>query len=468
MEKNQNVDIMLYDNTFKAKSVIDIYESLVWTDAYCGYGDFEIKIKSETAKQYGIDIDDYMINKSSRQVMIVEKMDESYDSDNSVIITYSGRSLESLLCRRVLRKEDVPKIVPQYNDETGIFDPAVKSTLVEALHYVLRRTIVQTDSSVTDQTERTQNFRGINNLGFEMPVDSTILEAAAPYIEVDGTTVYDYVCGMLLYHGYGFEIVFNPGLSPSGQPENNRQMMIRIYKGKIRTHNNKNGNTPVIFSPDDDTTFKMDATIDMTSYANTGLIIGPHRYIRSYVTVDEEGNEQWELIQTGQRYTGEVYNDIGGINRFETFIDCTNIESTDDSKIQVYPDSYVQSMMTTEATKQVKQLSSGSIQYNPSIDFDPYKVYGEDYYLGDIVTAIDSFNNISIVRISSFSHSLDSGGFKSYPNFETLFSYGGLRALEHLNQSDENIYREIEESTAQNRIIRVTESNNIDIQEISE
>ena len=109
--------LQLYDRNLVIKSVIDVYESFVWTDVYCGCGDFEVKIPCEIAKKYNIDIGDLLMCSLSKKMMIIETVNIEYDSDNSVMVTYKGRSLESILYRRVLRKEDVPNIVPQYSSQ---------------------------------------------------------------------------------------------------------------------------------------------------------------------------------------------------------------------------------------------------------------------------------------------------------------------------------------------------------------
>jgi hypothetical protein len=38
------VDIFVLDTEFRPVSIIDVYESLIWTDRYDEYGDFELYI----------------------------------------------------------------------------------------------------------------------------------------------------------------------------------------------------------------------------------------------------------------------------------------------------------------------------------------------------------------------------------------------------------------------------------------
>lgn len=449
--KNDYTDpLEVYTSTFVIKSVIDAYDSFVWTDAYCGCGDFELKIPCEIAKTYKMGIGDFLRCTLSKQIMIIEAMNVEYDDDNSLMVTYKGRSLESLLMRRILRKEDVPNIVPQYDNDQNKYVPATLRYIQETIIYVLNRTIVQNENI-------SMRSRGIEQLGYTLTDDEYIATLKAPYVNLDGMTVYEYIQAILSYNGLGFKIEYNPTGTIGGNV-NNRLMLFSIYNGVNRGYT-QNLNDRVIFSSEDDSTFKMDTEINMTSYGNAALLIGPNICAES-----RDDDDQPIVVTTNKRFTTDLYSGVSGINRYEIYVDASNIPATNEYTNMLYPDSYIIAQMRFRGIQALKQHLSGDISYTPSIDFDPYKEYGRDYYLGDVVTVLDYFGNINIVRIASFTRSLDSSGIQSYPNFESIAPIGGYRAIEQ-TENDEDVIRQLETDSNPDtsEALRVTEHNNIEL-----
>ena len=93
---------MVLDTDFKAIAVIDLYESFIWTDRYCKYGDFEIYMAMSVEYLEYLKQDYYLINRNSEHVMIIEKIRISSDIEDGGHITVTGRSLESILDRRII------------------------------------------------------------------------------------------------------------------------------------------------------------------------------------------------------------------------------------------------------------------------------------------------------------------------------------------------------------------------------
>lgn len=445
--------LQLYDRNLVIKSVIDIYESFVWTDVYCGCGDFEVKIPCEIAKRYNIDIGDLLMCSLSKKMMIIETVNIEYDSDNSVMVTYKGRSLESILYRRVLRKEDVPNIVPQYSSQNEKYNPAVTRGLQQSIVYVLGKTIVQ-------GAYLTHVSRGIDIFGYTASTDPEITSLTAPYTEIDGLTVYDYIKSVLDYYGLGFKVDFNLSGTAGGNV-GSRKMLFSIYKGKNRGYTQAL-NERVIFAPDDDSTFKMDTEIDISNYGNAAIILGPNVSVQD--GYDEEGNPI--VVNTNKRYTTQLYSGVSGLDRYEIYVDATDLNPTDENN-NIYPESYIIAQMRFKAIQEVKSRLSGNISCSPQVDFDPYKTYGVDYDLGDVVTVMDDFGNVNIVRISAFTHSVDSSGIQAYPTFESISPIGGYRVIEQ-KVNGEDAARELERESDVENVIRVTEHNNLELFDYTE
>lgn len=460
MDTRYTEPLQLYDRSLTIKRVIEVYDSYVWTDVYCGLGDFELKIPNAIAKGYNINQGDFIECPVSEVLMVVEAISQEYGTDNSVITTYKGRSIESILCRRVLRKEDVPKIVPQYDSHEHCYVKAELRKVWECIQYVLERTIVQNEQ---DGTHAGLSFpsRGVMQLGYTIPEGEEFVgEQAklAPYVNVDGITVYEYIQGVLNYHGFGFKIKYYPNGEIGGSTITDRVLRFEVYNGVNRGYT-QDLNERIIFSPDDDTTYKMDTSSDFTDFKNASMILGPN--IPKWVT-DNDGQD--EIVDTDKRYTTELYSGVSGLDRYELFVDASNIETTDKINGRICDTGYIVAQMRYKAIKELKKYLTGNITCNPSCNFDPYKIYKTDYDLGDVVTIIDTFETINIVRISSFSHSVDSSGYKRHPNFESIPPIGGYRALEQMSNNEDIIRsgKMIKNGSTIN-ILRVTEDNNLEL-----
>ena len=96
------MDIYVLDKNLDAISVVDTYESFIWTDRYFGYGDFELYTPMSNGILETIQQDFYLQMRNSDRVMIIEKLLINTDVETGNHITVTGRSLESILDRRVV------------------------------------------------------------------------------------------------------------------------------------------------------------------------------------------------------------------------------------------------------------------------------------------------------------------------------------------------------------------------------
>ena len=134
-----NRELYVLDKDFTTICLMDAYISLVWTDRYDEYGDFELTVpyvqnnryrtwgeisgslwSAESSKiwqkvyfgdlEYGADYfaalqpDNYIYMPQSEHMMIIEKVDYQWDATNGMTCVASGRSLESILDRRIIWK----------------------------------------------------------------------------------------------------------------------------------------------------------------------------------------------------------------------------------------------------------------------------------------------------------------------------------------------------------------------------
>lgn len=95
------MDIWVLDKTLEANDIVDTFNSLIWTDRYDEYGDFEIYTSVTDQALSLLQMDYYLQSRSSEHVMIIEEVLIDTDPENGNSVTITGRSLESLLSRRM-------------------------------------------------------------------------------------------------------------------------------------------------------------------------------------------------------------------------------------------------------------------------------------------------------------------------------------------------------------------------------
>ena len=96
------MEMYVLNKNFEKIALIDAYESLLWTDRYNKPGEFEIYTPvADFALQYPV-ADNYLQIKESEHTMVIEDttIESNVETGNHIKIT--GRSLESILDRRIV------------------------------------------------------------------------------------------------------------------------------------------------------------------------------------------------------------------------------------------------------------------------------------------------------------------------------------------------------------------------------
>ena len=86
------MELLVLNTAFESIAVVDTYESLIWTDRYNAYGDFEIFFAMDTSLLEYLKEDNYLWLKESEHCMIIEeiKIDSDTEDGNHLIVT-AGR-----------------------------------------------------------------------------------------------------------------------------------------------------------------------------------------------------------------------------------------------------------------------------------------------------------------------------------------------------------------------------------------
>lgn len=306
--------------------------------------------------------DYYLQSKESEHVMIVEKIQITSDTEDGNHVTVTGRSLESILDRRIVWGQ---KLL------SGNLQNGIKTLLNENV-------ISPSDSN-----------RKISNFIFKESTDSAItkLKLEAQYT---GDNLYDVIQKICEEQGIGFKITLN----------DEKQFVFELYAGSDRSYD-QTENPYVIFSP------KFENIIN-SNY------IESKASLKTVTLVGGEGEG------AGRRYT--TVGGGSGLNRRELFTDARDISSNVGSDDALTDAEYMAQLQQRGKEKLAENVSITSFEgeTETTIMFQ----YGKDFFNGDIVQIANEYGHETKARILEIVRSEDKDGYSVYPTFKTIEQEG--------------------------------------------
>lgn len=151
----------------------------------------------------------------------------------------------------------------------------------------------------------------------------------------------------------------------------------------------------VVFSSDYDNIVTSEYLYDTQAYASVAVVAGE----------GEGTSRKRQVVGSGT-----------GLNRFELYVDARDISSVTSSG--TLTDSQYADLLTARgeqalAEAQTVEAFSGTVEAQYSY------VYGEDYFLGDIVQIINDYGASSVVRITAVTQAWDESGYTVIPTFDS-------------------------------------------------
>lgn len=390
----RSMQLFVLDKSFEVVSLCDTFSSLIWTERYSGYGDFELYLPASMANInmfprgfYLWLIEPPVLDKNGRKietrndVMIIEKTELSTDIEDGDQLVISGRSLEALLLRRV-----IPKKV-KYEST----DPR------ETIKIILNENIVKPSESA----------RKIPN--FKIAIDSSQRPDTKDKrsYEFDGDYVYDAIKTICDDCDWGFSLDLK-----SDDHWKTSYLAFSIVYGTDRSYE-QTDNPFMVFSPKFDNLISSDTIEDDTEFFNS-----------AYVASSEEtkDNKTRRLIKYVANNTGRSGWDIR-----ETFY--TNSDAKlNDGNNNPRPDSDIYLELEKYGKDELKSQKSND-SFDAEIALLESVQYHRDYDIGDIIQFDNAYGVNKTARITEYVRNEDDNGYREYPTFEP-FSTEGIDALE--------------------------------------
>lgn len=390
----------ILDKNLSIVSAFESFDDLLWNERYRGAGDFKIMLSPYVPEARYIDIGTYIIRDDSERVMIVETFDPDTDVDAGDVVVIGGRSLESILHRRIIWQQTII---------SGNFQNGIKKLL--------------TENAINPSIES----RKIPNLIFVDSTDTNITSITIEDTQFTGDDLYDAIDTLCKEHNVGWKITMN----------DSNQFEFKLYFGKDRS-TNQTVRTQITMSVDNDNLFSSSHSIDTKNFKNVTLVAG-------------EGE--------GASRKTAVVGEASGLDRYELFTDARDISSDNgettipaatytnmliergkqklaecivEEKIDAEVDTTERSMFTYKEELPYSSRSSfplygkeGKVYLDETTNKawiwngNSYELYYKGYYsIGDTINVIDRYGYKSVSRVTEMTICVNEKGIQYRPIFE--------------------------------------------------
>ena len=244
------MELYTLDRQLRRTSVIDRFESAIWTERFSSWGDFELLVFSTPDMRRLLPSGTRLAMNNSYRVMTVEFIENTTDGEGRTMLKVSGRSLEALMDERVARNtfatlSAVPKWVI-----TGTPGNIVRTIFNEILR---------------DNTNFPDDELPFLMSGSLFPPGTITEPNEVITIELSLTTVYKAVQELCVAYDLGFRIVRNFDQS---------QLYFDVYSGNDRT-TRQSVMDPVVFAPDLDNLTNISDIVATANYRNVAYVFHP-------------------------------------------------------------------------------------------------------------------------------------------------------------------------------------------------
>lgn len=356
------MELTLLNTSLDAIAIVDDYESVIWTDRYYEHGDFEIYTPVTTELLSVLKQDYYLQSRDSEHVMIIEKLLIKTDVEMGNHVTVTGRSLESILMRRIVWKQT-----------------RISGSLQNGIKKLLTENVI----NPADPARRIDNFI------FEESTDPRItsLKLEAQYT---GDELYEVITKLCKERGMGFKVTLN----------DNKQFVFKLYMGLDRSYD-QTENPYVIFSPNFENIVNSNYIESKSALKNVTLIGG-----------EGEGS--------ARRYT--TIGTATGLDRRELFTDARDISSDVGDDVVLTNEEYIAQLKQRGEEKLAE--CTDIVSFEGEVEATMMFRYREDFFEGDIVQIENEYGHETRTRIVEMTTSENEQGTSVYPTFSTITEKG--------------------------------------------
>lgn len=458
------MDLRILNAQFMDTKAVDSYFSRIWVTKYSEYGNFEIQVLAGSDLAAYFRSGEYIVDKDTNIGMFIENEETITDTEDAPLVTFTGRSFEQILERRIV-----------WGAKT------ISGNIQTIIHELIDESII--NPAISDRQIENFVFQKSGDLRFD---DFNLSEP----IDLNGDNLYDVVKLLCNIFGAGFRITFDSSL---------KQFIFELYCGRLLDGSAYDGNGPVVeFSPGYENLHDSRYLLDTQNYKSVALISSTLEMMAEQQTDDEDGSSgitniiaktnsvisyslesgrkiavrfhkkvnagatlnvnftgakpiyyngspiQNDIIKGGNvilfEYDGTRYITIGeysdaeqvteridqvvtssvldsiGINRREVFVEAS-VSIEEDTTRDKYQTAMQEQGYETLAEHLMSACMDGQVISEGPLNY----VFGRDYKLGDIVLVDNYLGNRGSARITEYMQSDDANeGETAYPTFSII------------------------------------------------
>lgn len=347
------MELLIFDESMTPVTILETFSSLIWTDRYFECGDFEIYMTATNDILNLIQQGYYAQITDSKRTMIVEEILIETDIECGNNLTIRGRSLESILDRRIVWTQTILD---------GNAQNAIKKILMENV-------IAPSDPD-----------RIIPNFIFEESKDP-IITGVSVRAQFTGDTVYDAVHSICEAAQIGFRVVYDDA----------NRFVFSLFAGRDRSFAQLEY-PYVVFSPSFENIISSNYLESQKAMKTIALVAG-----------EGEGSER-KTVTIGGKETG--------LARRELFVDARDVSSvTTDGTLSM--EEYIFQMEQRGRSKLTENAYITSFEGEIEIN-KPFS-YGTDFFIGDILQITNEYGISARVRLTELVISVGVDGKKTHP-----------------------------------------------------
>lgn len=359
------MDIYLLDDLYRRTgTIIDRYESMIWTERFSAYGDFELLINSSFENRSRLVPGVRLAINNSYRVMTVETVEDSTDSEGRMQLKVKGPSLEEILDDRIA----LNALTDLVTDPKWIIEDFPADIARFIFHEICIDGNIDPGDIISSVTEGSSIFPE-DTIG--EPPDEVIYE-------VEPMTVYWAIKNIADLYDFGFRLIRNLDTS---------QLYFDVYMGCDRT--TAQSTLPaVVFSPELDNLNNTTELTTISLYKNVAYVISKAGH---------------EIV-----YPLDVDPEVEGFERHVLLVKLDDIEEDDvDASAKM-----IQKGLEALSRQRAFSAFDGEIHQTSQ-----YK-YGTHYNLGDLVELRNTDGHTNVMQVTEQIFVCDKEGERSYPTLQ--------------------------------------------------
>lgn len=367
------LDLFTLDKDFKQGKLLNGLDNIVWTERYETNSDFKIVSTDVPSVRKLLPLGTYLSHSKTREVMVVEDIEISKESDSPPSITVTGRSIEAVLLESRIT---LPNMQPSQQSAEGqeVVNNQYVLSNISSWHQAAQLIV----DHLIDPGFLFWSKNAIDNVSCYTTISG--IEADRLSRVVEPGVLYEKVIEILKVSNSGIKTL---------RPESGFEKLDLVI------HQGEDISDKVAFSSVLGDLDSISYFWSTRSYKNAAFSRGAKA---SAYYIPLEGTP-YEPVGVDLKW---VYADAGSI--------------TDDGNPEQYQEQVSARAREALAAKPKTTITQAKVSKDTSF------AYNKDYFIGDIVGIFGDYNTETTMRVSEFSWSVDQDKIEGYPSLSPVES----------------------------------------------